>query len=217
MGQTAAMDLMLADDHAIVREGLKVVLAAQADLRIVAEESDGERALAAIRAHRPDVAVLDIQMPGLTGIEVARKLAGDGSLTSVVLLSMHKDASFVQAALDAGVEGYVVKEDAARELIDAIRAVARGDVYLSPRIAGSVVQALRRGPPQKVPQLTPRERDVVRLLSEGLTSKEIAQRLDLSPKTVDGHRAAIMDKLGIRSVAGLVKYAIRNHLTGLDD
>lgn len=211
------MRVLLADDHAIVREGLRALLASQTDLQIVALESDGEHALAAILNLKPDVAVLDIQMPGLTGIEVARKLNEQDALTSVVLLSMHKEASFVQAAMDAGVGGYVVKEDAARELMDAIRAVARGDVYLSPRIAGSVVQALRRGPPPKVPHLTPRERDVVRLLSEGLTSKEIASRLELSPKTVDGHRAAIMDKLGIRSVAGLVKYALRNHLTGLDD
>jgi DNA-binding NarL/FixJ family response regulator len=211
-----SMRVLLADDHAIVREGLRVVLSTESDLEVVAEESDGERALEAIRTLKPDVAVLDIRMPGLTGIEVARKLNEDGALTSVVLLSMHKEESFVQAAMDAGVGGYVVKEDAARELIDAVRAVARGDVYLSPRIAGSVVQALRRGPPPKAPHLTPRER-VVRLLAEGLTSKEIAARLDLSPKTVDGHRAAIMDKLGIRSVAGLVKYAIRNHLTGLDD
>lgn len=211
------MRVLLADDHAIVREGLRVVLSTEDDIEVVAEESDGEKALEAIRRLKPDVAVLDIRMPGLTGIEVARKLNEDGALTSVVLLSMHKEESFVQAAMDAGVGGYVVKEDAARELIDAVRAVGRGDVYLSPRIAGSVVQALRRGPPPKAPHLTPRERDVVRLLAEGLTSKEIAARLDLSPKTVDGHRAAIMDKLAIRSVAGLVKYAIRNHLTGLDD
>ena len=209
--------VILADDHAIVREGLRAVLSSESDVEVVAVESDGDRALASIRSLKPDVAVLDIRMPGLTGIEVARKLNEDDALTSVVLLSMHKEESFVQAAMDAGVGGYVVKEDAARELLDAVRAVGRGDVYLSPRVAGSLVQALRRGPPPKVPNLTPRERDVVRLLSEGLTSKEIASRLELSPKTVDGHRAAIMEKLGIRSVAGLVKYAIRNHLTGLDD
>lgn len=211
------MRILLADDHAIVRDGLKAVLSSQPDFQVEAMEDDGERALEAIRRLKPDVAVLDIRMPGLTGIEVARKLNDEDAHTSVVMLSMHKEESFIKAAMEAGVGGYVVKDDAARELVDAIRAVARGDVYLSPRIAGSIVQALRGGPPQKVPHLTPRERDVVRLLSEGLTSKEIASRLDLSPKTVDGHRAAIMDKLGIRSVAGIVKYAIRNHLTGLDE
>lgn len=211
------MRIVLADDHAIVRDGLKAVLAGQADFEVVAAESDGEAALETIRRLRPDVAILDIRMPGLTGIEIARKLNDEGVLTCIVLLSMHKEGSFVQAALDAGVGAYVVKDDAARELVDAIKAVVRGDVYLSPRIAGSVVQAIRRGPPTKAPHLTARERDVLRLLSEGLTSKEIASRLDLSPKTVDGHRAAIMDKLGIRSVAGLVKYAIRNHLTNLEE
>jgi DNA-binding NarL/FixJ family response regulator len=209
--------VLLADDHAIVRDGLKALLATHPDIEVVGEEQDGDRALEAIRQLRPDVAVLDIRMPGLTGIALARKLNEEGLLTGVALLSMHKEEAFVQAAMDAGVGGYVVKEDAARELIDAIRAVARGDVYLSPRVAGSVVHAIRRASPPKAPHLTPRERDVLRLLAEGLTSKEMASRLELSPKTVDGHRAAIMDKLAIRSVAGLVKYAIRNHLTDLGE
>jgi DNA-binding NarL/FixJ family response regulator len=207
--------VLLADDHGIVRDGLRAVLSSEGGFDVVAEESDGEKALSSIERLEPDVAVLDVQMPGLTGIEVARKLTGNAR-TSVILLSMHKEESFVQAALLAGASGYVVKEDAARELTDAIRAVARGDTYLSPRVAGSVVGAMKRGPADNAPQLTPRERDVVRLLAEGLTSKEIAARLGMAPKTVDGHRSAIMDKLGIHSVAGLVKYAIRNHLTGLD-
>lgn len=210
------MRILLADDHAIVRDGLAALLSAQPEFEVVAMEDDGLKAFDAIKRLKPDVAVLDIRMPGMTGIELARKLNDDNAHTLIVVLSMHKEESFIKAAMDAGVSGYVVKDDAAHELVDAIHAVFRGDVYLSPRIAGSVVQALRGGPPQKVPHLTPRERDVVRLLSEGLTSKEIAARLDLSPKTVDGHRASIMDKLGIRSVAGIVKYAIRNHLTGLD-
>ena len=207
--------VLLADDHGIVRDGLRAVLAGEAGLEVIGEESDGEAALEAVLRLKPDVAVLDVQMPKLTGIEVARKLAGQAH-TSVVLLSMHKEDSFVQAALLAGASGYVVKEDAARELTSAIRAVARGDTYLSPRIAGSVVGALRKGPQTSAPQLTPRERDVVRLLAEGLTSKEIAARLAMAPKTVDGHRSAIMEKLGIHSVAGLVKYALKNHLASLD-
>ncbi len=208
--------VLLADDHGIVRDGLRAVLSKEPGLEVVGEEADGEAALAAIERLQPDVAVLDVQMPKLTGIEVARKLSAQAH-TSVVLLSMHKEDSFVQAAMLAGAAGYVVKEDAARELTDAIRAVARGDTYLSPRVAASVVGAMKRGPSHPVPQLTPRERDVVRLLAEGLTSKEIATNLGTAPKTVDGHRSAIMEKLGIHSVAGLVKYAIRNHLTGLDE
>ena len=216
----AAVRVLLADDHAIVRDGLRAVLEAEKDFEVIGQESDGEAALKSIQTHAPDVAVLDIQMPGLTGLEVARRLSTEGSKTRVVLLSMHKEDAFVRAAVDAGVSGYVVKEDAARELTDAIRAAMRGDVYLSPRVAGHLVQAVRRGNAEgregKNP-LTPRERDVLRLLADGLTSKEIAAELKLSPKTVDGHRTAIMDKLAIRNVAGLVKFAIRNHLTGLDE
>jgi DNA-binding NarL/FixJ family response regulator len=215
----AQLRVLLADDHAIVRDGLRAVLEAEPGVSVVAQVSDGPAALAAIEQHKPDVAVLDIQMPGLTGLEVARQVVASGARTKIVLLSMHKEDAFVRAAVDAGVAGYVVKEDAARELTQAIRAAARGDVYLSPRVAGQVMQAVRSGAPAAGAraQLTPRERDVLRLLADGLTSKEIAGKLHLSPKTVDGHRTAIMDKLAIRNVAGLVKFAIRSHLTELGE
>ena len=219
--QPAPLRVLLADDHAIVRDGLRAVLEAEPGISVVAQVSDGPAAVAAIELHKPDVAVLDIQMPGLTGLEVARQVVASGAHTKIVLLSMHKEDAFVRAAVDAGVAGYVVKEDAARELTQAIRAAARGDVYLSPRVAGQVMQAVRAGGGAAASgaraQLTPRERDVLRLLADGLTSKEIAGKLHLSPKTVDGHRTAIMDKLAIRNVAGLVKFAIRNHLTELGE
>jgi DNA-binding NarL/FixJ family response regulator len=220
MNEGNRVRVLLADDHAIVRDGLRAVLASVRDFEVVAQESDGDAALKAILQLKPDVAVLDIQMPILSGLEVARRLFAEQASTRVVLLSMHKEEAFVRAAVDAGVSGYVVKEDAARELTDAIRAAVRGDVYLSPRVAGQVMNAVRRGQtrePESRGTLTPRERDVLRLVADGLTSKEIASRLNLSPKTVDGHRTAIMDKLSIRNVAGLVKFAIRNHLTGLDE
>ena len=206
--------IFIADDHGIIRDGLRAVLAAEKGFALVGEESDGTAALAAIERLKPDVAVLDVQMPGISGIEVARKLAAQPK-TSIVVLSMHSEGSFVQAALLTGASGYLVKEDAALELVAAIRAVARGDTYISPRVAGAVVGAWKGGP-AKEPRLTPREREVIRLLADGLTSKEIAARLTMSPKTVDGHRSTIMEKLGIHSVAGLVKYAIRNHLTGIE-
>lgn len=210
------MRILLADDHPVVRTGLRAVLAPEGDIQIIGEEADGSRALDSIRSLRPDVAVLDIQMPGLSGIEVCRRLVSEGSRTAVVVLSLHKEELDVQSALEAGVAGYVVKDDAASELVEAIRSAARGEAYISPRLSASLVRAIRRKGAPAPAQLTPRERDVLRLLAEGLRSKEIAGRLNLSPKTVEGHRAALMDKLNIRSVAGLVKYAIRNRLTDVE-
>ena len=202
--------LLLADDHAILRAGLRSLLSAEKDFEVVAEQEDGAAALLAIERLKPDVAVLDVEMPGLSGIEITRRLNQADSLTSVVVLSMHKEAAFVRAAIEAGVLGYVVKQDAAGELIDAIRAAAKGELYVSPRVAGAALRAPERS------RLTPRESDVVRLLAAGKSSKEIAEELKLSAKTVDGYRSAIMEKLGIHSVAGLVKYALRNQLTTLD-
>lgn len=210
------MRVLLADDHAIFRAGLRALLAAEVEIAVVGEHADGLSALAAAVELAPEVAVLDVEMPGMTGIEVARKLNQAGAFTAVVVLSMHKEIAFVRAAIEAGVLGYVVKEDAAGELIDAIRAAAEGELYLSPRLAGTVVQALRSGVRGDA-QLTPRESDVVRLLAAGKSSREIAAALRLTAKTVDGYRSAIMEKLGIHSVAGLVKYALRHQLATLDE
>ena len=207
------MRILLADDHPVLRAGLRSVLSREPDLQIVAEEGDGTAALASLLALKPDVAVLDIQMPGLSGLEVARRL-GD-SRTAIVLLSLHREEQDVQSALDAGVLGYVVKDDLTADLVQAIRAAGRGDMYISPRVSGSLVRALRREPAQATSSLTPRERDVLKLLAEGLRSKDIADRLALSPKTVEGHRAALMEKLDIHSVAGLVKYALKHRLAEL--
>ena len=209
------MRVLLADDHPVVREGLKAILSAERDITVVACEADGESAVQSVRRLKPDVAVLDIQMPGMSGLEAARRLNGEKCGTHVVILSLHKDELDVQSAIAAGVSGYVVKDDAAAELVGAVRAATRGDFYFSPRLSASVVQALRHGPTSTAGKLTPRERDVLQLLAEGLRSKEIAGRLDLSTKTVEGHRAALMDKLEIRSVAGLVKYALRHRLAEL--
>jgi DNA-binding NarL/FixJ family response regulator len=198
-----------------VRDGVMAVLAQDPSVEVVASLEDGEQALAAIEKERPDVAVLDISMPGLTGIEVVRKARDQSIRTAILLLSVHKEQSFVTSALQAGASGYVIKDAAARELLDAIKVVAGGDVYLSPAVAGAVVEAMRSPSKKSEPQLTPRERDVLRLVAEGLTSKEVATKLGITRKTVEGHRAAIMDKLAVRHVAGLTKYAIRHHLTTL--
>jgi len=209
------MRVLLADDHPVVREGLKAILSAERDLTVVACEADGERAIEAVRRLKPDVAVLDIQMPGMSGLEAARRLQQEKCGTHVVILSLHKDELDVQSAVSAGVSGYVVKDDAAAELVGAIRAAVRGDFYFSPRLSASVVQALRHGRTPTADQLTSRERDVLQLLAAGLRSKEIASRLELSPKTVEGHRSSLMDKLEVRSIAGLVKYALRHRLAEL--
>ena len=207
------MRIVLADDHPLIRAGLRTVLSAEPDLQIVAEEADGTSALEAIRKHRPEVAVLDIQMPGLSGIEVARALVG--GRTAIVLLSLHRDEQDVQAALDAGVLGYVPKDDLTASVVHAIRAAERGEMYIAPSVSASLVGALRRRDARPATSLTARERDVLRLVAQGLRSKDIADRLTLSPKTVEGHRAALMEKLAIHSVAGLVKYALKHHLADL--
>jgi DNA-binding NarL/FixJ family response regulator len=208
--------IVLADDHPLLRAGVRAVLACEPQFEVVGEEVDGASALQTIVEQRPEVAVLDIEMANLTGIEVARKLNDRAVPTAVVVLSMHPDESFVRAAIDAGVSGYVLKQDAAKDLVHAIQSAARGEVFISPRVAGALVDYLRKGK-SGAPQLSPRERDVVRLISRGFSSKEIAADLGLTPKTVEGYRSAIMDKLNIHSVAGLVKYAIRQHLAAVED
>lgn len=211
------LSLVLADDHSIFRAGLRTVLKDVPEVQVVAEASDGAQALVLVERLRPDLALLDVDMPELTGIEVARRLHDARALTSVVLLTMHRADSYLEAALEAGVMGYVLKEDAAADLGAALRSVARGELYLSPRVSGAVADVLRRRQRRPATDLTPRERDVVRLLSEGLSSKEIADRLRLTPKTVDGYRSAVMSKLDIHSVAGLVRYALRHHLSRLEE
>jgi DNA-binding NarL/FixJ family response regulator len=207
---------ILADDHAIVRDGIAALLRREPDLDLAAEVGDGEAALERILALRPDVAVVDLEMPRLGGVEVARKVRDQGLGTAVVILSMHKEPAFVRAALDAGAMGYVLKHAATAEMLVAVRAAAAGEVYLSPAVAGAAVEALRN-PRAAAPVLSPRERDVLRLLARGLSSKEIAHALSIGTRTVDGYRASIMDKLEVRSVPGLVKWAIKNGLASLDD
>jgi DNA-binding NarL/FixJ family response regulator len=208
--------IFIADDHPLVREGVRTVLSTEQDMELVGEADDGEAALLAIGDLRPDVAVLDIDMPRLTGIEVTRRLAETTKKTPVVILSMHLDQSLVLAAVEAGARGYVAKQDAARDLLRAIRSAVAGDLFVSPRVTSGLVDSLRK-PLAERTVLSPRERDIVRLVSQGLSSKEIAAELGLTSKTVEGYRSAIMDKLNIHSVAGLVKYALRERLIVLQD
>jgi DNA-binding NarL/FixJ family response regulator len=205
--------IVIADDHAIVREGLNLLLRRRPDIEVIAEAADGEAALRAVVEQRPDVLIADVQMPRMTGIELSRRLRELKSSSAVVLLSMHREPAYVRSALEAGAAGYVLKESASRELLECVNAVREGRPWFSPELG-----EIDLGPAglQQEQPLTPRERDVLRLLAQGMGSKEIAFELHLSVRTVDGYRAAIMDKLRIRTIPGLVKYALKHHLTHLD-
>ncbi len=207
-----AQRVLLADDHGVVREGLKVLLE-QAGLQVVAEAKDGREALAKASAMRPDVAILDVAMPLLNGIDVTRALREEGLRTKVILLTFHTERQYVLAAFEAGVAAYVVKTQASADLVQAIHEVGRNRTYVSPAISGAMGEdpRLRRAPGHD--PLTRREREVLQLIAEGKSTKEVAAILGVSVKTADTHRTHIMAKLDIHETAGLVRYAIREGLT----
>jgi len=212
--------LLLADDHTLVRGGIRALLEAAGGIEVVAETGDGREALELLIQFRPNVALLDIGMPGLNGLEVARRAAEQSPRTRVIVLSMHADATHVRQALKAGVAGYLLKGAAVAELPLAIAAVMRGETYLTPRISREVVEGyLREGSSEAEPleALTDRQREILQLIAEGKSTKEIAQALDLSVKTVETHRMRIMERLGIRDVAGLVRFAIRAGLVSSEE
>jgi two-component system response regulator NreC len=203
-----ALSIILADDHQIVRQGLKVLLERE-NFEVVGEASDGQEALRLARAFQPAIAVLDFAMPLLNGLDAARQIHQVAPHTRTILLTVHTDDPYVLESVRAGIKGYVVKTQAAEDLIRAIHEVSKGQVYLSPGISRAVVDAyLTRAEPSPDP-LTRRERQVLQLIAEGRTTKEIAQVLGLSVKTAESHRSRLMEKLEIHEVAGLVRYAIR--------
>ena len=204
--------LLLADDHPMVRQGLRVLLE-QAGMVVLGEAADGLEALQLAHTYQPEVAILDIAMPHLNGLETARRLRETVPQTKSILLTMHTDEPYVCAALQAGVVGYVVKTQAATDLVQAIHTVVQGALYLSPWVTTAVVQASVRGTPQPRDPLTSREREVLQRIAEGQTTKEIAAGLELSVKTVESHRINLMRKLDIHETATLVRYAIRRGLT----
>jgi DNA-binding NarL/FixJ family response regulator len=212
--------ILLADDHRIFRDGLRTLLAAYDDLEVVAEAEDGLEALRLAHELAPDVAVLDISMPGLNGIEVTRRLGSELPAVKAVILSMHSDRRFVLEALRAGARGYLLEDEGILELVAAVRTVRAGQVHLCASVSEQVIRdyvSLAEADAGSVfALLSAREREVLQLLAEGLTTKAIADRLNLSAKTVESHRKALMDKLEIRSIAELTKYAIREGLTPLD-
>jgi DNA-binding NarL/FixJ family response regulator len=203
-----ATRVLLADDHPIVRQGLKALLEREA-LDVVAQASDGQDAVRLARELRPDIAVLDFAMPLLNGLDAAREIAQASPATRSILLTMYTDDRYILEALRAGLRGYVVKTQAAADLVRAIQEVSRGLVYLSPAISQTVVQAYLKKTELPADPLTAREREVLQLVAEGKTTKEVAQVLGISVKTAEAHRSNLMQKLQIHDTAGLVRHAIR--------
>jgi DNA-binding NarL/FixJ family response regulator len=210
------MRVLLADDHHLVRAGIRALLESLPDVEIVAEAGDGQEALQALVRTKPDIALIDISMPGLNGLELAARASREVPETRLVILSVHGDASHVAQALRAGARGYLVKDAAADEIPVLIRAVMRGETYLSPGISRHVVDGFlgrAASPGAERPDaselLTPRQREILQLVAEGRSTKEVAQLLELSVKTVETHRAQIMERLDIHDLAGLVRYAVR--------
>jgi len=209
--------VIIADDHAVVRQGIRGVLEEVEGLSVVAEAGDGEEALALTREHEPDVVVLDVTMPGKTGLEVARELRDSGSETRVLVLSMHDDPAYVLEAVRAGADGYVLKDVAPSELRAAVTAVHEGREYFSARVTHQLSLGLRKEIEQeqrrsRLDSLTAREVEVLRLVAQGLTNREIAEQLGISPRTVETHRERVMAKLRIRTVAGLTRFVVEQGL-----
>ena len=199
--------IVLADDHAIIRQGLVPLFEAEPDMEILAQTGNGREAFKLIDTLRPDVAILDISMPEMTGIEVARRVVDAGLDTQVILLTMHEDPSAVLEALEAGVSGYVVKDNSFEELVQAVRVVVAGGTFVTPSAQKKLRKLQSQG--KSTASLSQREREVLKLIAQGLSSKEIARTMDISPRTVDTYRKRLMDKLDLHTLADLVRYAVR--------
>ena len=207
--------VLIADDHRMVRESLVAVLESAGCCQIVGQASDGHQAVALCAELAPDVAVIDLSMPGLNGLEVVRRLRVQCPSTRTLVLTMHEDEEYLLQSVRAGASGFLLKDSPASELIEAIRSIARGHGHFSPeasRMLATHLQQPQRGLEDPYRDLTPREREVFHLIAEGLTTKEIARRLDISTKTAENHRARVLQKLGARNTAEVVRYAIRRGL-----
>lgn len=210
----STINILLAEDHAVMRTGLRLVLERQHDFRVVGEASDGREAVTLAQQHKPDVIVMDIGMPNLNGIEAARQVTASLPQSAVVILSMHSDEAYVLRALKAGARGYLLKESAESDLITAIRAVHNGKAFFSPAVSRMLVedyvrQLQDREIEDSYELLTMREREVLQLIAEGKSNKEIAAMLNVSLYTVESHRGNLMEKLNLHTVPELILYAVR--------
>ena len=207
------MRLLIADDHGVVRGGLRLLLDRQADMEVVGEASDGAEAVAETLATRPDLAILDVAMPRLTGLQATREIKAQAPDVDVLILSMHDDERYLFEALKAGASGYVLKSEADHDLVDAVRAISRGESFLTNAAQRSLIREwMADGATGPAEPLTPREQEVLKLIAEANTNREIGAILHLAEKTVESHRANILRKLGMRDRVQLVRYAIRRGL-----
>ncbi len=204
--------ILLVDDHPVVRQGFKMILGEQPDMEIVGEAGNGREALQLAESLKPDLVVMDVAMPELNGIEATRRMTDVAPHARVLALSMHKDSVYVREILRAGARGYLLKDSVAGDLVYAVRAVARGEGYISPSVSNAVLDDYRKHVTNPIDLLTSREREVLQMLAEGKTNKEIAVVLNLSVYTVDAHRGRIMEKLNVHSINELVRFAVRNGL-----
>jgi DNA-binding NarL/FixJ family response regulator len=207
--------IFLADDHAMVREGLAALVGREADFHIVGQCGEGLKVVEQVMACCPDVLVLDIMMPGLNGLDICRELTRKTKGLAVLILSMYEDEQFIARALEYGASGYVLKESAALQLAEAIRAVARGELFLGPGIPRTVLDHLADGSGDPYESLTTRERQVLQCVAEGKTNRQVAEELGLAVKTIDTHRMRLMRKLNIHDQTSLVKFAVRRGLVAL--
>jgi two-component system NarL family response regulator len=215
-----AIRVLLVDDHELMREGLRAILARERELEVVGEAAGGREAVALAAALRPDVVIMDVAMKDMNGIEATRQIRAGRHAARVVALSSHADRRYVAAILEAGASGYVLKANAYDELLRAVHAVAKGKGYVCADVASGVIEAAARSgaaPGSVFARLGPREREVLQLLAEGLSSPQIARRLHVATTTVESHRRNLMGKLGLHSVAELTKYAVREGLTSLEE
>ncbi|MBI4294619.1 MAG: response regulator transcription factor [Chloroflexi bacterium] len=215
------MRVLIADDHAIVREGLRAILEAQADIEIVAEAANGQEAVEKTEHLKPDIVIMDLTMPGMGGLEATRQIKQSSPDVKIIALTMHESDEYFFQILHAGASGYFIKGGSSAELVSALRAVWQGDVFLYPsmtkRLLGDYLKRVRTGKDKESYEgLTEREREILKLIAEGRTNQEIADLLVLSPSTVQTHRAHIMAKLGLHSRTDLVKFAIRRSIIALD-